>query len=382
MAHIRVRHLTEVIKKEMKFWPIVCLLGPRQCGKSTLLRQLLLAPDTGTYRTLDPAGERVRAENSPALFLRQVDSWPLIVDEAQKAPAIFDEIKSIVDAKRRPGQFVLSGSVQFSSRVGIRESLTGRAAVLRLDPLTLRETTSTSIGLGDVQKYLQLGGMPGVCFIRNQATRHSYWDQWLDTTCERDLPQLSAGKLSGTLARLILEQTCVLPLPTAGSIAKELRVDTRRVTTHLNGLKDVFVLREIRPWRSATGKAIFLPFDCGLASHLGAGLRRCWQSWFLNERLNAMRFSGIAHPKTPTYYLTTRKSFIDFADDEGFHLFTDRATPMRSELMTVRALQNKVPEPLFIHCAGEMPAHSIDKQIRAVPWASLLVDRAKKNLRP
>jgi predicted AAA+ superfamily ATPase len=115
MAHIRQRSMTGVVSKEMKFWPVICLLGPRQCGKSTLLRELFLSPEKGTYRSLDPAAMRMNAENSPELFLRQVESWPLVIDEAHKAPALFDEIKSIVDLKRRPGQFVLSGSVQFST---------------------------------------------------------------------------------------------------------------------------------------------------------------------------------------------------------------------------------------------------------------------------
>jgi predicted AAA+ superfamily ATPase len=373
MVHIRPREMTSIIAKELKFWPVVCLLGPRQCGKSTLLRELLQQAKKGTYKTLDGAADRLRAQNNPELYIEQVANWPLIIDEAHKAPPIFDEIKANVDREKRPGKFILSSSVRFSSKLGIRESLTGRASILRLDPLTISETESTTITLSEVQRYLTKGGMPGVCFLRDDDVILSYWDQWLETTCERDLQLLGNGRLSGALARLILEYTCTLDLPTSAAIAKLLRVDTRRVNSHLDALCELFLVREITPDLHGVGKSIYIPFDCGVAQHLKAPLRRLWQIWFVNERLNQQRFSGHAHPRPLSYYLTTRNSFVDFADTSGFHLYSDQPTVQRSELMTVKALRKKIgPDiPIFIHCATNSERYELEKNTAAVPWSAL-----------
>ena len=185
--------------------------------------------------------------------------------------------------------------------------------------------------------------------------------------------QLSKGRLSGALARRIVETLCTLETPTAAEIAKELRVDARRVNSHLEALADLFVVREITPDSHGVGKSMFMPFDAGLAKHLGAPLRRLWQTWFLNERVNHQRFSGLAQPKPIGYYLTARHSFVDFVDHSGFHLFTDQATPERRELMTMRALQKKIgpKSKLFIHCATNTEAYAVDDRIFAVPWAQL-----------
>jgi predicted AAA+ superfamily ATPase len=244
---------------------------------------------------------------------------------------------------------------------------------LYLDPLTIAETTSTLISLNEVNRYLKHGGMPGVCFLRSDEKRFSYWEQWLDTICERDLVGISKVRLSGSLARLIIEKTCELEVPTAASIATELSVDTRRITSHLKALQDLFVIREIFPSNLGIGKAIYIPFDCGLASHLKASLRRCWQSWFINELINKLRFNGNAHAKPPSYYLTSRHSMIDFVHDNGFHLFTDKAVPSRKDLMTVKALQKKITkrDKIFIHCATDAPKFDIDSQIKAIGWKDL-----------
>src|SRR4051812_45070368 len=108
----------------------------RQVGKSTLLRQI-----GSSYLTLDQEE-----------FLQKLDrgDWsevesaspPAVIDEAQKSPRLFDRIKLLVDRRKRPGQFILTGSVRFLSRKQIRESLTGRTSLLELLPLTLAEAHS------------------------------------------------------------------------------------------------------------------------------------------------------------------------------------------------------------------------------------------------
>src|SRR3989338_7871688 len=122
MAHQRPRHLTARITKFAKFWPVVGILGLRQSGKSTLLRDQLKA---GQYVTFDEEDIREDAESSVKQFLSKL-SRPVIIDEAQKVPKIFDQIKAEVDKKKIPGDFYVTGSSNFTKHEEISESLTGR----------------------------------------------------------------------------------------------------------------------------------------------------------------------------------------------------------------------------------------------------------------
>lgn len=105
MPHLRPRHVDRALRKSLRFWPVVCLVGSRQVGKSTLLRGLAKFK----YLTLDDAGLAALAAQSPA----EVLAPPCVIDEAQKAPKIFDAVKLDVDREKRPGKFVLTGSVRF-----------------------------------------------------------------------------------------------------------------------------------------------------------------------------------------------------------------------------------------------------------------------------
>ncbi len=87
------------------------------------------------YKTLDLASVKNFAAENPDTFVRDVENGQLlIIDEAQKVPALFDSVKAVVDEQRRPGQFILLGSTEFSKLTNIRESLTGKASRLRIFP--------------------------------------------------------------------------------------------------------------------------------------------------------------------------------------------------------------------------------------------------------
>jgi predicted AAA+ superfamily ATPase len=373
MPHARSRWITPLFHKKLKAWPVVCILGPRQCGKSTFLRDLAFKPGKSTYETFDLLATRRNAEQSPELFLKTPDVFPLILDEAQKVPHVFDEIKAIVDRRRAPGRYVLSGSVQFSRKTGIRESLTGRTATIRMEPLTLLESLDGERPeLAAIRRAFERGGMPAVCFSRDASVRTDYWEQWLETTCERDLRFFGQGKLSGDLARGILEECARLELPMASEIARKVRVDSRRIKSHLAALADLFVLREVHPHPGGVGKPIYLPFDSGLAGHLGADLRRLWQTWFLVEHLVRKTLRGVT-PETPRYYLTQRGSFVDFAAGETFHLFCEAPFPSRRERMTLDAATRKFAKvEARVHCATEQPPARLGPRQEAVPWSFAL----------
>ncbi|MBI1859708.1 MAG: AAA family ATPase [Deltaproteobacteria bacterium] len=373
MPHLRQRQIKKSLQKALSYWPAVAVLGPRQCGKSTFLRDLIWKPKQFTYLSLDQIAHRSRAQSNPELFLSGIEIFPLVIDEAQKAPPLFDEIKAVIDRRRIPGRFILSGSVEFSKKTAIKESLTGRVATLRMDAMTFRETAPKTPGLDSVLHYLEWGGMPGVCFARDQQVRGTYWRQWIETLCERDLRNfLGGGRLSSDLAYRVLECTAKIPFPTRSNIAAELRVDGRRVQSHLDALESLFILNGIHPSPKGIGKMIYLPFDSGLAHSLGANLRRRWQSWFALEFLNQDRFRQGPRAARLAYYMTSRGSFIDFCTKKDFYLYSDQPSPDRSCLMTVHAALRKAKEAKFWVClATEAPTVSLGPGVRSLPWPKI-----------
>ena len=136
MKYIK-RSLEPVLKKAASEFPAVVLTGPRQCGKTTLLKHLF---QSYRYVSLEPPDIRAAAAEDPRGFL-EMNAPPVIFDEVQHAPDLLPYIKELVDARReRAGRYVLTGSQDLLVEEKITESLAGRAAILRLLPLSHRES--------------------------------------------------------------------------------------------------------------------------------------------------------------------------------------------------------------------------------------------------
>ena len=214
MPHERARHIVKKIKEFQSFWPVVGIIGPRQVGKTTLIREQL---NYKTYKTLDDDDTRDQAKKSAKVFLSQYER-PLVIDEITKAPDLFDGIKSIVDKKRIPNQFLISGSVQFSSKLDIRESLTGRIGILTLNPLNISEAHGISprstvnllkreksrFSIEDVIQHAKGGGFPVPMFIRDNIHLDQYWSSWLETTIYRDVSRFFRSRFDPEFAFDIL----------------------------------------------------------------------------------------------------------------------------------------------------------------------------------
>jgi len=176
------RSLRRSLDESLRDTPVVCVLGPRQCGKSTLTKEY--APDR-PYFDLDDDNLTETALNDPSGFVRGLPE-KVTLDEVQRAPEILRAIKVAVDANRSPGRFILTGSANLLLLPRASESLAGRMEILRLHPLTesekeekpgaflqtfLSEGFSPDIREGtgepnDLPVRLLTGGYPGGCPIR------------------------------------------------------------------------------------------------------------------------------------------------------------------------------------------------------------------------
>lgn len=206
------RHMESKIMELSKSYSAILLTGPRQAGKTTMLRSLAEKENIGReYVSLDDLNTRDMAKNDPELFL-QLHKPPVLIDEVQYAPELFTYIKIFVDEHHEPGAFWLTGSQIFRLMQGVQESLAGRVALLHMSPLSQREIIgapcvpfSTDLNklmqesksiqpvtTPDMFKRIWTGSMPGI--ISGQFTdRNIYYSSYLSTYIERDVRDISGS---------------------------------------------------------------------------------------------------------------------------------------------------------------------------------------------
>lgn len=211
MSYIN-RHMEKCITELSKTWSVILLTGPRQSGKTTMLKKLAEKESTGReYISLDDLTVREMAKTDPKMFL-QLHKPPIIIDEVQYAPELFTYIKIHVDTYHNSGDFWLTGSQVFGLMKGVRESLAGRVALLHMSPLSQREiigapprpfTTDLETLLSDSksiealstpQMYERIwkGCMPGLLSME-PADRNIFYSSYLSTYIERDVRELSGA---------------------------------------------------------------------------------------------------------------------------------------------------------------------------------------------
>jgi predicted AAA+ superfamily ATPase len=264
MPHLRKRHILTQLKKLTAFWPVVGLLGPRQSGKSTIFRDLL---GIDNLHTLDDETTLDDVRSSAKNFLLKVHA-PVVIDEAQKAPQLFDAIKLLVDRKKRPGSYLLTGSSHFSAKLGIRESLTGRIGLIRLYPFTLSEAHQLELSperasplhrlkprfkAEDALAQLSVGGLPVPLFTRDHEQRRQYFRLWLETAIVRDAARVYGRAYDPDATWSILRQMGAAlregELPTL----KHFKQGARKLRRYLEALEEIFVLRKLPRHEAGTG---------------------------------------------------------------------------------------------------------------------------------
>jgi len=327
MPHKRLRFVAEKLKKIIKFQPVMAVQGARQTGKSFFLKEFVAKDlEKTAYITFDRKQDLDFATKSPETFLAQFSEYnTLIIDEAQKVPEIFDAIKYEVDKKRVPGKYILSGSTEFSKKMKIRESLTGRISYLRMFPFTAREANSLEpktqlltlkespvLERNQFVRHLTQGGFPSLFHVRNQEEKTKMLQDWLELIVFRDLTSIPNIKLDPNLSLEILRLIAQLEEPNIGNIAKVLRRDPRKIRSHIEALTMLFVLSPLHPHQTSTGKTLYFLCDVGLAHFLEASFDRKLQTLLLQELKAQAEFLDLSFNTKFSFYRTTRGSFIHF----------------------------------------------------------------------
>jgi predicted AAA+ superfamily ATPase len=184
------RKYENTLKALFRQFPAVVLTGPRQVGKTAMVRRVF--PDAD-YVSLDLPSVAAEAEGNAERFLRAFRE-PLILDEIQYGPSLFRYLKAIIDEDKKPGRFILTGSQNFLLMQGISESLAGRCAVLNMLNLSVEELNE-GLGRFDEDLYLFQGGYPEL-YARADIDPHFWYAAYLSTYLERDVRNiLNVGSL-------------------------------------------------------------------------------------------------------------------------------------------------------------------------------------------
>lgn len=392
MPHLRRRHALGPLRSKLGYSPVVTLQGVRQCGKSTLAREFVpLLRKSSVYRTLDVPSVLHSALDRPESFLENLSDYaPVIIDEAQKAPVLFDAVKARVDVLRKPGQYLLLGSTEFSQGMRIREALTGRLSRLRLFPLLLSE--ACPLPLRDtgpfllqregritrkvLLRFLQRGGMPAMFATRSDAEWNGQMQDWVSLTVERDALQIPTKRISPSILHRVIREIAVSPEPEAGRIARTLRLSSMTVKSHIEALKILFVVHEIPPHPMSTGKPRYYLCDPGVCGWLGGGFERQLETLFYLEQLAKLSYLRLEGKVQFSSFRSTKGSFVHGIWETRERLALLKLLPTERiderELFILQSLRKKLaPRTVEAWClAGAAHGERI-AGVSTLPWEAL-----------
>ena len=178
------RKLTTKLKKNLRSFPITVITGPRQSGKTTLLKYLF---PKRNYVSLEDPDMRVFAQEDPRRFLASFKS-PAIFDEVQKTPDLFSYLQTEVDKTGKPGQYILSGSQNFLLLEKISQSLAGRVGILNLLPFSIQELKTSKKMPDNIEKALFTGFYPRIW--DKKINPSDWYSNYIQTYLERDVQQI------------------------------------------------------------------------------------------------------------------------------------------------------------------------------------------------
>lgn len=249
------RRLRSGLLQRLSEFPAVCLVGPRQVGKTTLALSLADGLAPAEYLDLESPVDQAKLED-PVGYLAAKSDRLVILDEVQRAPGLFQVLRGLIDSQARKGReaglFLLLGSAAVDLLQQSSESLAGRIAYLELGPLDALEVTPEQ-----AQPLWLRGGFPRSFLARSDDSSAAWRDAFITTYLERDIPQLGPRIAAETLRRfwtmLAHRQGALL---NAAELARSLGVDGKTVAAYLDLMVDLLLVRRLPPLHANIGKRL------------------------------------------------------------------------------------------------------------------------------
>lgn len=291
------RHVETRVRDALADTPVVLINGARQTGKTTLVQAI--ADQAGArFFTLDDATTMGLVGGDPAGFVRNL-TGPVVLDEIQKAPALFPAIKLAVDSKREPGRFLLTGSANVMTLPRLSESLAGRMEVIPLFPFSAGELAGNregfvrrlfdgniaeirpDAGSEDLAVRLVRGGYPEAIQRDTEDRRGAWFGSYVSTILQRDVRDLARVEALHALPNLLkLLAARASGLLNLADVGRDAGLPHTTLTRYLALLETVYLVHRLPAWSRNLGQRLVKApklhvVDTGLACHLiGADARR------------------------------------------------------------------------------------------------------------
>lgn len=241
------RLLEKEVERRLKPMPVVAIIGPRQCGKTTLAKAIQSHRSDALHLDLERPSDLSRLRDPEAFFKFNAGRM-ICLDEIQRKPDLFPVIRSIVDEQGEKGMFLILGSASPELLKQSSESLAGRITYLELTPFTVEEICGQAKGISRESLWLR-GGFPGSLLAKNERDSIQWRDDFIMTFLERDIPSLGFKISSDQLHRFWMMAShasgSVLNLSKLGS---SLGVSHNTLRSYVTLMSRTFLLRELPPY--------------------------------------------------------------------------------------------------------------------------------------
>jgi len=248
-----IKRLAEAkLREYLKIFPAVAVLGPRQCGKSTMIKQFAQKSKNFVYLDLQNSGDLRKLQEPEFFFENNIDKT-VCIDEIQLAPHLFSVLRSSIDSHRKPERFILLGSASRDLIQKTSESLAGRVGFIELSPFTKSEILNR-----DNQNKLWLrGGFPNSYLAKDNKAASIWLEQFLRTYIERDLQNfginIPAIQIRRFLTMFAHNQAQVL---NSSKLAESLSLTHPTIRRYIDLLENSFVMRTLQPFENNVKKRL------------------------------------------------------------------------------------------------------------------------------
>jgi predicted AAA+ superfamily ATPase len=355
----------------------VALLGPRQCGKTTLAREFVAVDALNYFDLEDPASLARLSE--PELALRPLKGL-VVIDEVQRRPDLFPLLRVLADRRPLPARFLLLGSAAPELLRQSSESLAGRIAIVALEGLRLAD-----IGAAAQPKHWTRGAFPLAFTARTERDSLAWRQQFLQTFLERDIPQLGV-QIPAVALRRFWNMVAHYhgQIWNAAELARALAVNESTVRRYLDLMTGVFMIRQLPPWFEKLGKRqvkapkVYIRDSGLLHALLGIGTARdlelhpkvgaSWEGYAVEEVLKALQ------PDDAYYWATHNGAEIDlvlFKRGRRIGVECKRSdAPALTPSMRVALADLKLDELMVVYPGSRR--YLLAKRVEVVPLAELV----------
>ena len=254
MQNLIDRKIETFVKENLSVFPAVVILGPRQCGKSTLAKMLYQNSNAYLYLDLQNLDD-LNKLREPMLFFQANQDVTICLDEIQLVPELFSVLRSEIDRHRRPGRFILLGSASQDLIQKTSESLAGRVGLIELTPFTIEEVEQ-NIDF-ELNKFWLRGGYPDSYLASSEQGSVLWRENFLRTYVERDIPQLGFQIPALQLRRLLT--MCAHnqgQLFNSSKLGESLGVTYQTIRRYIDLMEQTFIIRSLPPFEKNIKKRL------------------------------------------------------------------------------------------------------------------------------